>query len=89
MSVFCRYKQDGNTPTGVGKTRQLFPATQQARKHPHGRGEDLPSRALCHCLDETPPRAWGRRIRIRKKERLDGNTPTGVGKTHHCSVDAI
>ena len=30
---------------------------------------------------ETPPRAWGRRNRPRIYDRLDRNTPTGVGKT--------
>ena len=30
---------------------------------------------------ETPPRAWGRPARLELRSRLDGNTPTGVGKT--------
>ena len=30
---------------------------------------------------ETPPRAWGRPIEIVKQSFVQGNTPTGVGKT--------
>ena len=31
--------------------------------------------------EETPPRAWGRHSRGFDDARLEGNTPTGVGKT--------
>ena len=50
----------GNTPTGVGKTTALPSAFAFSRKHPHGRGEDVLVVALPPCLQETPPRAWGR-----------------------------
>ncbi len=32
-------------------------------------------------MAETPPRAWGRQYRVYDGEVLEGNTPTGVGKT--------
>ncbi len=51
------------------------------RKHPHGRGEDY--RSLCNpsCVEETPPRAWGRPFMPRASAARFRNTPTGVGKT--------
>ncbi|SMG63120.1 hypothetical protein BMETH_147_7 [methanotrophic bacterial endosymbiont of Bathymodiolus sp.] len=33
------------------------------------------------CGPETPPRAWGRRKRVKKMNNMERNTPTGVGKT--------
>ena len=38
-------------------------------------------RALFFLTIETPPRAWGRRLRARRRMQTTGNTPTGVGKT--------
>ena len=75
----------GNTPTGVGKTLQSRLCCLRMWKHPHGRGEDEkdPVEVLMHA--ETPPRAWGRRRSPQDRDRNDGNTPTGVGKTsRHC-----
>src|SRR5690606_11752004 len=52
-----------------------------ARKHPHGRGEDVVAASHWSRSPETPPRAWGRqRLKPRLHGRI-GNTPTGVGKT--------
>ena len=71
----------GNTPTGVGKTA-LAPVRRTDReKHPHGRGEDLSGSVEVPKDEETPPRAWGRRLNLRRCWLLPGNTPTGVGKT--------
>ncbi len=50
-------------------------------KHPHGRGEDLLTGAICAVKRETPPRAWGRHHPASKRRRAMRNTPTGVGKT--------
>ena len=49
-----------NTPTGVGKTIAASCYRNSARKHPHGRGEDLHQVARLDFALETPPRAWGR-----------------------------
>ena len=70
-----------NTPTGVGKTYPDCHCTRYTEKHPHGRGEDVPGGLHTHVTPETPPRAWGRRSRVRLQCTEDGNTPTGVGKT--------
>ena len=74
-------RQDGNTPTGVGKTLR-WPRPRHARKkHPHGRGEDLRVVVDMERTAETPPRAWGRRKTRSTLCSQGGNTPTGVGKT--------
>ena len=51
------------------------------RKHPHGRGEDDASMSISHDPSETPPRAWGRLASVGRAYNMEGNTPTGVGKT--------
>ena len=50
----------GNTPTGVGKTLQELEMVNEAKKHPHGRGEDGSGEVGKEIYLETPPRAWGR-----------------------------
>ena len=50
-----------NTPTCVGKTATLSGMNRDAQKHPHMRGEDLPSLKRQRKRLETPPHAWGRR----------------------------
>ena len=76
-----------NTPTGVGKTDVLPGLDIQREKHPHRRGEDLPSAVESVALMETPPQAWGRLPRCRQADNCHGNTPTGVGKTdNHDAV---
>ncbi|SMG62272.1 conserved hypothetical protein [methanotrophic bacterial endosymbiont of Bathymodiolus sp.] len=52
--------EEGNTPTGVGKTNQQSRQTYKRKKHPHGRGEDLTLTSTKSTTTETPPRAWGR-----------------------------
>ncbi len=70
-----------NTPTGVGKTVRPSAPSPASRKHPHGRGEDCSSTIRRAKKLETPPRAWGRQRRPRRRAARFGNTPTGVGKT--------
>ncbi len=36
----------GNTPTGVGKTFLVDSYIVELKKHPHGRGEDMPRAAI-------------------------------------------
>src|SRR5690606_15706657 len=55
---------EGNTPTDVGKTSCLFAYKLPFRKHPHGRGEDQTCCMSSPCLEETPPRTWGRHQQI-------------------------
>ena len=71
----------GNTPTSVGKTSLMEGITGGSWKHPHERGEDLHSLTRRHEILETPPRAWGRPTIRARTYRLNGNTPTSVGKT--------
>ena len=70
-----------NTPTGVGKTTSAKAISLAYRKHPHGRGEDLPLESIKTLEQETPPRAWGRRYAYMLDHAPHRNTPTGVGKT--------
>ena len=76
-----RKARRGNTPTGVGKTYIKPVRSDDPKKHPHGRGEDLKTTALRARLWETPPRAWGRLTADPLTLCRFGNTPTGVGKT--------
>ena len=70
-----------NTPTGVGKTPSQLRRQRGSQKHPHGRGEDRLVMSPFGGQMETPPRAWGRQAQVNQAAGLDGNTPTGVGKT--------
>ena len=76
----------GNTPTGVGKTPHRPGPARLVWKHPHGRGEDNDAREAPQHHRETPPRAWGRLGHALGFEQADGNTPTGVGKTHNAPI---
>ncbi len=71
----------GNTPTGVGKTIVCSELPDTIKKHPHGRGEDGMTVTIAAGYQETPPRAWGRRLPRLEAPQGMGNTPTGVGKT--------
>ncbi|SMG63121.1 conserved hypothetical protein [methanotrophic bacterial endosymbiont of Bathymodiolus sp.] len=71
----------GNTPTGVGKTYSSIFLNVSQEKHPHGRGEDRHNSANIYKNGETPPRAWGRLLRLYFARARNRNTPTGVGKT--------
>ncbi len=65
----------------MGKTVLGRVYTCNQRKHPHGRGEDFRCMWPVFRLLETPPRAWGRQISAENINRVNRNTPTGVGKT--------
>ena len=70
-----------NTPTHVGKTRRRLSQAFQREKHPHARGEDVSKPSLTCIVKETPPRTWGRQLKVTSDELHEGNTPTHVGKT--------
>ena len=72
-----------NTPTCVGKTRFYLVTTVEIQKHPHVRGEDGTKSHSLASWEETPPRAWGRRIYSKQVKNKNRNTPTCVGKTLH------
>ena len=72
---------NGNTPTGVGKTNRDRGMQIARRKHPHGCGEDTNQKCTSAPLLETPPRVWGRLQIPDARVIVEGNTPTGVGKT--------
>ena len=74
--------EQGNTPTGVGKTRGAPGKKLLEWKHPHRRGEDRSLECWNAATMETPPQAWGRLALFRIEIFVIGNTPTGVGKTH-------
>ena len=75
------FKISRNTPTCVGKTLLSYEKVFWRQKHPHVRGEDTLTNADLRSDLETPPRAWGRRKRLRPFAKERGNTPTCVGKT--------
>ena len=59
----------------------MIPFGTAIEKHPHERGEDRLLYTFLVTFLETPPRAWGRPKRPRKRLITSGNTPTSVGKT--------
>ena len=65
----------------MGKTPNSAATSSLARKHPHGRGEDISCGLSKQKVVETPPRAWGRPRRLHTAIYWRRNTPTGVGKT--------
>ena len=65
----------------MGKTRSSIRSTRSIGKHPHTRGEDRQMLALSGSVKETPPHAWGRRLRSERQSHIPRNTPTRVGKT--------
>ena len=76
----------------MGKTVCSVSDRLRFQKHPHGRGEDGSWMANSRSPKETPPRAWGRHQATDNHQSIDGNTPTGVGKTHgihgiHTSIE--
>ncbi len=65
----------------MGKTNSNFGDITKVEKHPHGRGEDGKTTVSQSIIKETPPRAWGRLLRVIPERFSMRNTPTGVGKT--------
>ncbi len=76
--------EEGNTPTGVGKTLPKPLLSNGLWKHPHGCGEDQTGMITSLAPVETPPRVWGRQRQHHHQRAAGGNTPTGVGKTFAC-----
>ncbi len=81
IDFFTSSSPSRNTPTCVGKTITHFPASSLTGKHPHVRGEDPTSSITAYVNQETPPRAWGRRLANIRRNEPRRNTPTCVGKT--------
>jgi len=69
------------TPTGVGTTSAMVATMGMIAVHPHGRGDNRDLVAKVHCLNGSPPRAWGQRPRRTPRGRSRRFTPTGVGTT--------
>lgn len=77
-----RKTKSRNTPTTcVGKTPSWKNENRRTWKHPHVRGEDGMGEPKRQLIEETPPRAWGRRFQLQLREQRSGNTPTYVGKS--------
>ena len=70
-----------NTPTHVGKTRDVSAGFMFDKKHPHARGEDTSPTVCWTTTSETPPRTWGRPHLRSWSQLAIRNTPTHVGKT--------
>ena len=81
MSIPNPYGVDRNTPTCVGKTFIMITSLRLDWKHPHVRGEDETGQRPCPDMTETPPRAWGRLHHDSRRDCMNRNTPTCVGKT--------
>ena len=82
LSVLIRFPPVRRTiPTGVGKTSSRRDSPADSADHPHGRGENWTK--LSENLPENgpSPRAWGKRLNRRARQRHVRTIPTGVGKT--------
>ena len=80
---------DRNTPTCVGKTFIMITSLRLDWKHPHVRGEDETGQRPCPDMTETPPRAWGRLHHDSRRDCMNRNTPTCVGKTMPDDVQGV
>ena len=74
LQRLCRF-----TPTGVGTIMAITPCTGCRPVHPHGRGDNVRSRAQRIGAGGSPPRAWGQLKARRGICRVVRFTPTGVG----------
>ena len=68
----------GSTIAGCDR---LFHQVKGLTETPHVRGEDLAPVELTLSVGETPPRTWGRPLRMSVSQQSPRNTPTYVGKT--------
>ncbi len=75
------------TPTCVGKTSVDFYPCALVPVHPHVRGEDERTDPMSSVRPGSPPRAWGRRHRLRLDLISVRFTPTCVGKTDDGTDD--
>jgi len=80
---------DGNTPTGVGKTSETGNDNTSSRKHPHGRGEDRSECYMRMRKVETPPRAWGRPMRRRSSAGRAETPPRAWGRPEIQNRDEL
>ena len=69
------------TPTCVGQTHFSHLRNKPTPVHPHGRGADRRCDASSTPINGSPPRAWGRRLRIALAPACPRFTPTCVGQT--------
>jgi len=79
--VRARAVRERFTPTCVGKTTGSSTEWWNPTVHPHVRGEDSDSRNHEARSPGSPPRAWGRRVRLSRHACIARFTPTCVGKT--------
>ena len=70
-----------NTPACAGTTTRVPRATPESPEHPRVRGDDLYEGQQYRSLRGTPPRARGRRVRGRRAEPQERNTPACAGTT--------
>ncbi len=71
----------GITPTRVGKTLTTMRPANPWQDHPHACGENLHHHDTHLGLLGSPPRVWGKPVANSIIRRLNGITPTRVGKT--------
>ena len=76
FSIMPRY-----TPTCVGKTIAARIVKHYVEVHPHVCGENVLRQAKKVCNIGTPPRVWGKLLRIVRLPLSLRYTPTCVGKT--------
>ena len=69
------------TPTCVGTTGAGRRCKPSSPVHPHVRGDDGLSPWLAAVVAGSPPRAWGRRVRVKHAGQRGRFTPTCVGTT--------
>ena len=67
------------TPTCVGTAVYRDVERDQCAVHPHVRGDGYGSPSLLSQANGSPPRAWGRRVRLAKLAVMLRFTPTCVG----------
>src|SRR5690606_23796792 len=69
------------TPTRVGTTHRRWQNSSTVTVHPHARGDEQTGIAIRTIEGGTPPRAWGRHLRIHHENFPIRYTPTRVGTT--------
>ena len=76
------------TPTGVGTMTPSPTPTVPPPVHPHGRGDNSPTRHARTVRHGSPPRAWGQSEEEERTWRRRRFTPTGVGTIGHTNSAA-
>ena len=75
--------QDGNTPTGVGKTNSLSSYASDFRKHPHGCGEDPIQKQEVSLPERNTPTGVGKTVDAGLRVTAGWKHP------HGCGEDAV